>query len=125
MAKIDPRCYWVEAHDGERVKVDSVAYMDATQTQNRLGVYVFAMRRKIMQWCVPFQMILPGNPGSVDDFGTIPELVTDMLGGNFDPGKGQRGPFKFQMDDAWVDGLGLPLNRHVIYAITFTLVAPK
>jgi hypothetical protein len=110
------QCPWVQAEHGETVKVQSVGYVDAHLSGGRLGIYVFALRRKLPVWGLRFAQILPG---SIDEFATMPEFRLDMAGGSFDPGKGQRGPFKIQLGDAYVDGMGLPLNRHVVYVVTF------
>lgn len=109
---------WITIKQGERVKVVSVDYCPAELSGNNNAVYVYALYKKLYRWGIPFKMVLPG---SVDDFGTGPELVTDMQGGGFNPANAV-GPFKFVMGDAEVSGLGLPLNRHVRYVITFRLL---
>ncbi len=119
MAHLDPRAPWVGFKDGAKVRVESVAYLDGDQSQGRLGIYVFALWKKFPVWGTRYRQILPG---SVDDFSTMPDFHLDMTGGNFDPGKGQRGPLRIECGDAFVDGMGLPLNRHVIYVVTFQLL---
>lgn len=114
----NPQAPWVQAQDGAVIKVARVDYIPAELSGNRNAVYVFAQQNGAPAYGQPFDMVLPG---SVDHFAVSPVLVTDMQGGGFDPGKGQRGPFKFQLGDAYVDGIGLPLNRHVTYVITFDL----
>lgn len=121
MAKVSPESPWVQAHDGERIKVLRVDYVNADRSGGNLGIYVYALHKKVPVWGIPFVQLLPG---SEDAFATRPNFVLDMTGGGFDPGKGQRGPFKIQMNDCFVDGMGLPLNRHVIYIITFNLLDP-
>lgn len=117
MAKIDSRCPWVKATDGVNVKVMKVEYSPAKFTQGRVGIYIFASHRKIPVYCFPFQML---TPDSVDDFATSPELVSMLQGGFFDPKNGA-GPFTFKLGDAKVEGIGLPGNEHVLYAVTFDI----
>jgi hypothetical protein len=110
----NPQCPWVQAQDGQTVKIREVAYIPAELSGNRNALYVVGVKNGAPHYGEPFKMLLPG---SEDDFAITPTLVTDMSGGGFDPGKGQRGPFKFVFGDASVDGFGLPLNRHVAYVI--------
>ena len=119
MAAINPECPWVQAHDGARIKVLRVDYVNADLSGANLGIYVYSLHKKVQVWGVPFTQFLPG---SEDAFATRPNFVLDLAGSHFDPGKSQRGPFKIQMGDAFVDGMGLPLNRHVLYVITFNLL---
>lgn len=114
----NPEAPWVHAENGEKFRVHSVGYVNADLSDGNLGLYVYAIKKKVQMWGIPFDMILPG---SVDRWGTRPEFKIDMAGGGFNPEHG-RGPFKIQMGDAWVDGMGLPLNRHVIYVVTFAIV---
>jgi len=119
MAIIDPRCSaWVTATDGLTVKVERVGYMNGAQTKDKLGIYVFANFRKRAAWCIPYKLLLPG---SVDDFATLPDFAIDMAGGGFIPSRGEVGPFTIQMGDAKVSGMGLPVNEHVIYCVTFSI----
>jgi hypothetical protein len=92
--------------------------MDGEQTQGRIGIYVFANFRKRAVWCVPYQLVLPG---SVDTYATISDFRIDMAGGGFVPARGEVGPFTIRMGDAKVSGMGLPVNQHVIYVITFSI----
>lgn len=107
----NPETPWVQAVNGEKVKVHSVGYVNADLSDGNLGIYVYAIKKKVPVWGKPFSLVLPG---SVDTWGTRPDFKIDMARGNFDPAK-NRGPFKIEMEDAYVDGMGLPLNRHVIY----------
>jgi len=111
---INPACPWVLAQAGVNVKIREVAYIPAELSGNRNALYVVGVKNGAPHYGEPFDMVLPG---SIDHFAITPNLVTDMAGGGFDPGKGQRGPFKFVFGDASVDGFGLPLNRHVAYVI--------
>jgi len=113
----NPEAPWVHATNGDLVKVHSVGYVNGDLSGGNIGIYVTAIRKKV-QVVYPFDLLLPG---SVDHFATYPQLKIDMAGGGFDP-KNARGPFTIKMGDAVVDGMGLPLNQHVIYWVTFALV---
>lgn len=113
----NPECPWVTAENSDTTKVLSVGYVNADLSGGNLGIYVYALRAKIFQWGIPYHLNLPG---SVDTFGTRPEFHIDMQGGGFNPEFGV-GPFEIELGGAKVKGMGLPLNRHVIYVVTFSM----
>lgn len=113
----NPNCPWVTTQEGVKYKVQSVGYVPAELTQGRIGLYVYAVHKKFQVWGEPYDLVLPG---SVDHYATLPQFVIDMAGGNFDPAHGA-GPFTIKMGDCTVSGMGLPLNRHVCYVVTFLI----
>lgn len=69
------------------------------------------------------------SPATAPDFMGETFGATFYMSGDssFDPGKGQVGPYAFYMDGMSdrVNGLGLPLRRHVQYLITFQRVTSE
>ncbi len=119
----NPLCPWVQATDGTQVRVWSIDIIPAELTSGVLGVTVFTIKRKVQTWGMPYEQIL--GDGSSTTFGVRPNFMTDIAGSNFDPNssdpKHQRGSISYKLGDALVTGIGIPLNRHVQYVLTFAI----
>lgn len=121
MAVVSPKCPWVNVTHGEDVKVLAVDYVPESYTGGRLGLYVDAYYRNKLRYGVPYGLVLPG---SIDHFATMKEFNISLDGTGFDPAHGG-GPVTIVCGDAKVEGIGLPLNHHVQYVITFRVMSDE
>lgn len=111
---------WVQAHQGQRTKIKCYCYGEK-EAQGRDVVYVRVEYPD--HSLADFVEVHFKNGGDAVDWTINGTVNFTMYGGSiFDPnGPNPRGPHTITVDDAYVDGVGLPVHRHWQYLIVATI----
>lgn len=121
----DPRSYWVtriRTKASPHWELTGYAYQDETESGGKHNIYVTVLDEHgapmsgvpvWQEW--PDDRVSQLTIGGVTDFG--------VWGGPFYPEEGQVGAYSVYVEDKdlsdVVAGMGLPVNRHVCYYLTF------
>lgn len=128
---IDPRVTWLKVDPAVNYpcwKITDVAYADENQSGGNVNIYVSVLDENgspAFGAKVYFNTTDGQNPATQ----TVINGVTDFPqsgDSSFDPARGESGPYTIRIlgggDSDVIEGMGLPLRRHVTYQIRFKKV---
>lgn len=121
--KIDPRISWLIVNQGQSYRVREVWFYDdkpPDDPESEDGIDVIVVVRDANGHDLYHEAVKQEWPdGSSIHYTKEGGATRHQMSGdsNFDPKRGERGPYTFSVGDCWVRGLGLPLKQHVLYLI--------
>jgi hypothetical protein len=119
---VDPRLTWISIKQGKDYQVTEVWFYDSrppNDPESEGGTNIYSLVRDQAGRSLNHESVILRRPDGASTHYTRNGIASHQMRGdsNFDPGKGQTGPYSIQVGDASVSGLGLPLQQHVEYMI--------
>ena len=126
---VDPRITWISIKQGTNYQVAEVWFYDSKppdDPESEGGINIYGVVQDQSGRSLNHEGVTLRWSGGASTHYTRNGMASHQMSGdsNFDPGKGQAGPYSIQVGDASVSGLGSPLRQRVEYLIVVHRLAP-